>query len=401
VPEAFHLHLRDELARLRHAGLAKSERILTGPQGAQVEVRADDRAESAPSEVLNFCSNNYLGLANHPEVVRAAREALDRWGFGLASVRFVCGTQEIHRELERRLAEFLGVEDTLLYASCFDANSGVFDTLLTEADAIISDELNHASIINGIRLGKARRLRYRNGDLGELESRLRESRDARFRLIVTDGVFSLEGTIAPLEGICALAESHGALVMVDDSHATGVIGSSGRGSPEHCGVAGRIDLLTGTLGKALGGATGGYAGGRRELIETLRQRSRPYLFSNALPPPTVAGSVAALRLVATAPELRQRLADNTRHFREGLIRVGLAPKPGVHPIVPVMVGDAASAERLAARMLAKGVYVTAFSYPVVPMGEARLRIQLSAAHTREHLDRALAVLAESAREAGL
>lgn len=398
MPEAFYQQVRAELDQLRETGLYRTEQVLLGPQGARVSVRQPGSPGSRP--VLNFCSNNYLGLANHPELRRAATAALERWGFGLASVRFVCGTQAIHQELEARLGAFLGVEDTLLYSSCFDANSGIFEALLTEADAVISDEFNHASIINGIRLTKARRYRYRNGDLADLERRLREAGEAgsRFRLIVTDGVFSLEGTVAPLGGICDLAARHGALVMVDDSHAVGFVGAGGRGTPELCGVGPRVDIVTGTLGKALGGASGGYVGGRRELVDLLRQRSRPYIFSNSLPPPLVAAGLAALDLVDGSPALRDRLAANTAFFRAGLAATGLAALPGDHPIVPVILGDARRAGAFAARLLEKGIYATAFAYPLVPLGAARLRFQVSAIHERADLEFALQALAETARE---
>jgi glycine C-acetyltransferase len=350
--------------------------------------------------VLNFCANNYLGLADHPEVVAAAHAALDRWGYGLASVRFICGTQEIHKDLEARLSAFLHTDDTLLYSSCFDANGGVFETLLGEEDAVVSDELNHASIIDGIRLSKARRYRYRNCDVGDLEARLQEAAaaGARYKLIVTDGVFSMDGTLAPLRGICDAADRHDALVMVDDSHAVGFMGSTGRGSHELAGVMDRVDLLTGTLGKALGGASGGYVSGRREVIDLLRQRSRPYLFSNTLPPAIAAASIASLDLIDRSPELRERLHRNTRFFRDGLERAGLAIKPGSHPIVPVMLGDADRAQRFAARMLEKGVYVIGFFYPVVPHGAARIRTQVSAAHDEKDLQAAIGAFAETAKE---
>jgi glycine C-acetyltransferase len=345
--------------------------------------------------VLNFCSNNYLGLANHPAVVAAAHAALDRWGYGLASVRFICGTQEIHRELEARISAFLGTEDAILYSSCFDANGGVFETLLSADDAVISDELNHASIIDGIRLSKARRYRYRNTDLNDLEARLIEAAaaGARFKLVVTDGVFSMDGFIAPLAEICSLAERHGALVMVDDSHGVGVLGATGRGTHEHCGVVGRLDILSGTLGKALGGASGGYVAGRREIVELLRQRSRPYLFSNSLAPMIAAASLAALDLVEQAPELRGRLWENARFFREGLGAAGLAVRPGTHPIVPVILGEAVLAQTYASRLLDRGVYAAGFFHPVVPEGAARIRTQVSASHSRADLEEAIAAFA--------
>ncbi|MGH7997090.1 MAG: glycine C-acetyltransferase [Opitutaceae bacterium] len=383
--------LRSTLAGIEAAGLWKRERLLAGPQGPRVRL-ADGR------ELLNLCANNYLGLADSPELVRAAHAALDRWGYGLASVRFICGTQEIHRELEGRLSRFLGAEDALLYSSCFDANAGLFEPLLGEDDAVISDELNHASIIDGIRLCKARRYRYRNGDLDDLAAKLQEAGGARFRLIATDGVFSMDGTIAPLAEICGLAERFGASVMVDDSHAVGFMGENGRGTPEHCGVSGRIDLITGTLGKALGGASGGYIAGRREMIDLFRQRSRPYLFSNSLAPAVAATSLAALDLIERSPNLRLRLRENAAFFRSALRAAGLPAGPGMHPIVPIMLGDAALSQRFAARMLEKGVYVVGFFHPVVPQGAARIRTQLSAAHARADLESAVAAFAATAKE---
>ena len=393
MPPAYLEHLRRTLADIAGAGLSKRERVIATPQGADIAVAGGAR-------VLNFCANNYLGLADHPDVVAAAHAALDRWGYGMASVRFICGTQEVHKELEAKLSAFLGTEDTLLYSSCFDANGGVFETLLGEEDAVVSDELNHASIIDGIRLCKARRHRYRNADPSDLEAKLAEASaaGARFKLVVTDGVFSMDGTIAPLREICDAAERHGALVMVDDSHAVGFMGANGRGTHEHFGVMDRVDLLTGTLGKALGGASGGYVSGRREIIELLRQRSRPYLFSNTLPPAIAAGSVAAVELVARAPELRERLWRNTRFFREGLAAAGMTLKPGTHPIVPVMLGDAALAQRFAARMLEKGIYVVGFFYPVVAQGAARIRTQVSAAHSEADLLRAIEAFAQTRKE---
>jgi glycine C-acetyltransferase len=387
-------HLRSTLADLDRAGLYKRERILATPQRAHVAI-----ANGPP--VLNLCANNYLGLADHPEVVAAARAALDRWGYGLASVRFICGTQAVHKELEAHLSAFLGTEDTLLYSSCFDANGGLFETLLSAEDAVISDELNHASIIDGIRLCKAQRYRYRNNDLADLEARLAEAAGARFKLIATDGVFSMDGYVANLRGLCDLAEQHGALVMVDDSHAVGFMGRHGRGTPEHCDVLGRVDIVTGTLGKALGGASGGYTSGRREIIELLRQRSRPYLFSNTLAPAVAAASIAALGLLQRSTELRDRLAANTRLFREGLVRAGLTIRAGTHPIVPVMIGDAALAQKVSARLLEKGVYAVGFFYPVVPQGTARIRTQVSAAHTPDDLASAIEKFAEVKAEFGL
>jgi glycine C-acetyltransferase len=397
----YRAHLARTLAEIDAAGLTKRERLLATPQGAQVTVAQP--AATGGGEVLNFCANNYLGLSNHPEIVAAAHAALDRWGYGLSSVRFICGTQEIHRELETRLSAFLGTADTILYSSCFDANGGVFETLLGAEDAVISDELNHASIIDGIRLCKAKRYRYKNCDVGDLAARLQEAEaaGARFKLIVTDGVFSMDGFIAPLREICDLADRHGALVMVDDSHAVGFMGRTGRGTPEHCGVAGRIDVLSGTLGKALGGASGGYLSGRQEIIDLLRQRSRPYLFSNTLAPAITAASIAALDLVSRSTALRDRLEANTRDFRAGLTAAGLTLRPGTHPIVPVMLGDAALAQRFAARMLEKGVYVVGFFYPVVPQGAARIRTQVSAAHSPADLAFAVNAFAETKRELGL
>ncbi len=375
--------LRDDLvgtlAEVREAGLYKSELEITTPQGAHVDV-------TGRGELLNLCGNNYLGLANHPAIVEAAHEALDRWGYGMASVRFICGTQALHRELEERLSEFLGTDDTILYSSCFDANGGLFEALLDENDAVISDQLNHASIIDGIRLCKAQRLRYANGDMDELEARLEEAAGARHRLIATDGVFSMDGYFAQLDRICELAERHDALVMVDDSHAVGVVGPGGRGTPEHHGVSERVDILTGTLGKAIGGASGGYVSGRREIVELLRQRSRPYLFSNSVAPPVVAASVRALELIETSAELRDRLRENTAHFRTRMTELGFDVLPGEHPIVPVMIGDEVTAADFSARLVDLGVYAVSFSFPVVPRGTARIRTQMSAAHTVADLD---------------
>ncbi len=393
MPPSYREHLRRILAEISAAGLSKKERVIASPQGADISV-------SGGAHVLNFCANNYLGLADHPEVVKAAHAALDRWGYGLASVRFICGTQEIHKELERRLSGFLGTEDTILYSSCFDANGGVFETLLGEEDAVISDELNHASIIDGIRLSKAKRFRYKNRDMADLGAKLAEAKalGARFTLIVTDGVFSMDGFIAPLQDVCDLAEKYGALVMVDDSHGVGFMGPNGRGTHEHHGVMDRVDLLTGTLGKALGGASGGYVSGRREIIDLLRQRSRPYLFSNTLPPAIAAASIACLDLITRSPDLRLKLHQNTQFFREGLQEAGLSIRPGTHPIVPVMLGDAALAQRFAARMLEKGIYVVGFFFPVVPQGAARIRTQVSAAHSPENLSAAIQVFGETRKE---
>ena len=390
---AFLQRLEASLADLRGAGLYKTERVLQGPQGAHVR--------TAAGQVINLCANNYLGLANHPAVREAAHRAIDRYGFGMASVRFICGTQTPHRELEQRLASFLGMEDTILYSSCFDANGGLFETLLDEQDAVISDALNHASIIDGIRLCKAQRLRYANNDLAELEQRLKESAGARTRLIATDGVFSMDGTIANLAGICALADRYDALVMVDDSHATGFMGAGGRGTPEHCGVMGRIDILTGTLGKALGGGSGGYIAAKRTVIDWLRQRSRPYLFSNSLPPVIAATSLRVLELIEHDPALRAKVHDNARHFRSGLGAAGFNLAPGEHPIIPVMLGDAALAQRMAAKLLDEGVYVIGFSYPVVPMGKARIRTQMSSALSTADLDHAIAAFTRVGRELGV
>jgi glycine C-acetyltransferase len=383
-------HLVSQLDEIRKAGLEKQERVLMGPQGSVVSVMDRD--------VLNLCANNYLGLADHPDVVAAAKEALDRWGYGMASVRFICGTQEIHKELEAALTDFLGTEDTILYSSCFDANGGIFEALLDERDAVISDALNHASIIDGIRLCKAKRLRYVNRDMEDLERQLESSADARFRMVVTDGVFSMDGYLAPLPEICELAERHDALVMVDDSHAVGFMGEGGRGTHEHHGVMGRIDAISGTLGKALGGASGGYVSGRKELVAMLRQRSRPYLFSNSVAPAIAAASVKVLELIRSAGELRQRLRDNTAFFRRQMTAAGFDILPGDHPIVPVMVGDATLAARMAEVMLEKGVYVVSFSYPVVPQGKARIRTQVSAAHSTAELEWAVEAFVET-REA--
>jgi glycine C-acetyltransferase len=385
-------HLVGQLEEIRRAGLEKQERVLMGPQGSVVTVLDRD--------VLNLCANNYLGLADHPAVVTAAKEALDRWGYGMASVRFICGTQEVHKELESALTDFLGTEDTILYSSCFDANGGIFEALLDEHDAVISDALNHASIIDGIRLCKARRLRYANRDMEDLEKQLKDSADARFRMVVTDGVFSMDGYLAPLPEICALAERYDALVMVDDSHAVGFMGANGRGTHEHHGVMGRIDAISGTLGKALGGASGGYVSGRKEIVAMLRQRSRPYLFSNSVPPPIVAASLTVLELIRSAGELRRRLRDNTALFRKQMTEAGFEILAGDHPIVPVMVGDAALAARMAQAMLERGVYVVAFSYPVVPQGKARIRTQVSAAHSKTELERAVKAFIETREAVG-
>ncbi len=383
------------LDEIRDAGTFKEERILESPQGAAV--RAQGR------EVLNFCANNYLGLSSHPAVLAGARRALDERGFGLSSVRFICGTQDLHKQLEARLAGFFGFEDAVLFGSCFDANGGVFEALLSEDDAIVSDALNHASLIDGIRLCKARRFRYASGDMGELEARLAEARSggARHVLVATDGVFSMDGHVAPLDRICELAERSGALVLVDDSHASGFVGRTGRGTPEHFGVQGRVDILTSTLGKALGGAAGGFVAARREVVDLLRQRSRPYLFSNTLAPPIVGGSLAALELLASSTALRDRLMENARTFRDEMKRAGFEAKPGFHPIVPIMLGDARLAADFARDLLAEGIYVIGFSYPVVPKGQARIRVQLSAAHTPEHVARAVEAFTKVGRRSGV
>ncbi|WP_221030822.1 glycine C-acetyltransferase [Actomonas aquatica] len=385
---AFQDHLSSTLADIESSGLFKTERLIATPQSARIALH-DGR------EVLNFCANNYLGLGNHPEIVAAAHAALDRWGYGMASVRFICGTQEIHRELENALSRFLSMDDTILYSSCFDANGGVFETLLGPEDAVISDALNHASIIDGIRLCKAKRFRYRNRDLDDLKAQLEaaDAAGARFKLIVTDGVFSMDGYIAPLREICDLADQFDALVMVDDSHSVGFMGARGRGTPEHCGVSDRIDIITGTLGKALGGASGGYVSARRDIIGLLRQRSRPYLFSNTLAPVITNASLKALELLEASTELRDTLETNTAYFRAELEKLGLEIKAGTHPIVPVMLGDAALSQRVSARLLELGIYAIGFFYPVVPAGEARIRTQVSAAHTRADLDAAIAAFA--------
>ena len=383
-------HLENTLNEIREAGLFKNERIIESPQQARIEVGGH--------EVLNMCANNYLGLSDHPAIVEAAHKALDEWGYGLSSVRFICGTQEIHKELESRISRFLGTEDTILYTSCFDANGGLFETLLGEEDAVISDELNHASIIDGVRLCKAQRFRYRNSDMSDLEARLRETQSLRFKMIATDGVFSMDGYIAKLPDICDLAEKYGALVMVDDSHAVGFMGERGRGTPEYHGVSERIDVITGTLGKALGGASGGYTSGRKEIIDLLRQRSRPYLFSNSVAPPIVGASIAAIDLLESSTDLRDKLMQNTRYFREKIAGIGLEVLPGEHPIVPIMFGDAHPAVRMAELLLQKGVYLIPFSFPVVPKGKARIRTQVSAAHSKEDLDFAIEKFAEAKAE---
>jgi glycine C-acetyltransferase len=383
--------INGELDAIRSAGLFKAERVIVTPQAASIRV-------TGGAQVLNFCANNYLGLADDPRILAAAKQAMDQWGYGLASVRFICGTQDVHKRLEQRLSQFLGTEDTILYSSCFDANAGLFETLLGEQDVVISDELNHASIIDGIRLSKARRLRYRNRDMADLEAQLAASAGARRRLIATDGVFSMDGYVTPLREICDLADRYEAMVMVDDSHAVGFVGASGRGTPELHGVTDRVDILTGTLGKALGGASGGYTSGRREIIDLLRQRSRPYLFSNSVAPAVAGASLAVLDLLETGDDLRARLRENTAWFRERMTGLGFDILPGDHPIVPVMIGDAAKAGRLADLLLGRGIYVIGFSYPVVPVGRARIRTQVSAAHSRADLETAAAAFAAARDE---
>jgi glycine C-acetyltransferase len=384
----FEKQVSQTLEDIKSQGLFKTERVITSPQDAHIAITGGKR-------VLNMCANNYLGLADHPALITAAKEALETHGFGMASVRFICGTQDIHKELEAALTKFLGTEETILYPSCFDANGGLFETLLTDKDAVISDELNHASIIDGIRLCKAQRFRYKHNDMADLEAQLRAAKDVRFRLIATDGCFSMDGTIANLGGICDLAEKYNALTMIDDAHATGFLGKTGRGTHEYRGVMGRIDIITGTLGKALGGASGGFTSARNEIVDLLRQRSRPYLFSNSIAPPVVAASLKALELLSASTELRDKLEENTKFFREALTARGLTIKPGVHPIVPIMLGDAAKSQRFAARMLEKGVYVIGFFYPVVPHGTARVRTQVSAAHSRDDLEFAVNAFAET------
>jgi glycine C-acetyltransferase len=383
----FEKQLSQTLEEIKSQGLYKTERIITTPQDAHIAVAGGKR-------VLNMCANNYLGLADHPELIKAAKEALDSHGLGMASVRFICGTQDLHKELEAALTKFLGAEETILYPSAFDANGGLFETLFTEKDAIISDELNHASIIDGIRLCKAQRFRYKHNDMADLEAKLKEASGARFRLIATDGCFSMDGTIADLKSIVDLAEKYDALTMIDDAHATGFLGKTGRGTHEYRGVMGKIDIITGTLGKALGGASGGFTSGRKEIVDLLRQRSRPYLFSNTVAPPIVAACLKALELLSASTELRDKLEENTKYFREAVTERGLTIKPGVHPIVPIMIGDAAKSQKFAARMLDKGVYVIGFFYPVVPHGTARIRTQVSAAHSREDLEFAVKAFAE-------
>src|SRR3990172_4143954 len=389
----FKQHLQNELNAIKDAGLFKEERPLSSPQGDTIEVRG--------LRVINMCANNYLGLSNHPAILSAAKAGLDQRGYGMSSVRFICGTQDIHQELERRIASFLQMDEALLYTSFFDANTGLFETLLDERDAVLSDELNHASIIDGIRLCKARRLKFRHMDMNDLEERLKEAGGARFRIIATDGVFSMDGDVAPVKEICLLADRYDALVMVDDSHATGFFGPTGRGTPEHCGVAGRVDIITSTLGKALGGASGGFTASRAEITALLRQRSRPYLFSNTLPPAVVCAGLACLTLLSESTERRGRLAANTRWFRQAMTEAGFSLRPGDHPIVPIMLGDARLAHRMAADLFDEGIYVVGFSYPVVPKDQARIRVQISAAHEPAHLERAVAAFVKVGRAHGV
>jgi len=387
-------HFEQTLNEIREAGLYKSERVIESPQDAQITVGGGQK-------VLNMCANNYLGLSDHPALLEAAHEGLRKWGYGLSSVRFICGTQTIHKELERKISEFLGTEDTILYTSCFDANGGLFETVLTDQDSVISDELNHASVIDGIRLSKAQRFRYKNGDMDDLEAKLKDAAATRYKMIATDGVFSMDGYIAKLPEICDLAEKYDAMVMIDDSHAVGFMGEHGRGTHEYHDVMDRIDVITGTLGKALGGASGGYTSGKKEIIALLRQRSRPYLFSNSVAPPIVAASIKAIDLLTESTELRDKLMDNTRYFREKIAGIGLEVLPGEHPIVPVMFGEAIPAVKMAESLLKKGVYVIPFSFPVVPKGKARIRTQVSAAHSKEELDFAIEKFADAKAEVGI
>jgi glycine C-acetyltransferase len=387
-------YLVEQIDQIKDAGLYKSERIITGPQKNRIDV-------DSGASVLNFCANNYLGLSSHPDVIEAAKGSYDKWGYGLSSVRFICGTQTIHKQLEDKVAQFLGTEDTILYSSCFDANGGLFETLLGPDDAIISDSLNHASIIDGIRLCKAQRYRYKNSDMKDLEEKLKEAQGSRFRMIATDGVFSMDGFVAKLDEICDLADKYDAMVMIDDCHSTGVIGKTGRGTPEYRGVIGRVDIITGTFGKALGGASGGFTTGRKEIVEMLRQRSRPYLFSNSLAPAIVCASLKALEMLNSSSELLDRLSENTKYFRSKIQQTGLNVLPGDHPITPVMLGDAVLAQKMAARLLEEGVYVVGFFYPVVPNGQARIRTQISAAHTKDDLDFAIEKFQQVGKELGL
>jgi glycine C-acetyltransferase len=390
MSNAFLKHLSSELEGLKSAGLYKSERVIASPQSAEIEVSG--------RKLLNFCANNYLGLADSEELREAAKAALDRYGYGMASVRFICGTQEEHKQLEAKISGFLGMEDTILYGSCFDANGGLFETLLGEEDAVISDALNHASIIDGVRLSKAKRFRYANNDMADLETRLKEAQDSRFRLIATDGVFSMDGIIADLRGVCDLAEKYDAMVMVDDSHAVGFVGKHGRGSAEHCGVEGRVDIITGTLGKALGGASGGYTSGKRQVVDWLRQRSRPYLFSNTLMPAIAGASLKVFDMIDKGDALRERLYDNAKRFRSGMTKLGFTLAGADHPIIPVMLGEATLAQEMAQKMLERGIYVIGFSFPVVPKGQARIRTQMSAAHSQADVDRAVEAFGQVGRE---
>jgi glycine C-acetyltransferase len=387
-------YFSETLSQIENDGLLKKERIITSPQKAKIEIVGGQN-------VLNFCANNYLGLANHPEIIEAAKKSYDKYGYGLSSVRFICGTQEIHKELESKISDFLGTDDTILYSSCFDANGGLFETILSEQDSVISDELNHASIIDGIRLCKAQRSRYKNNDMDDLEKLLVEASNSRFKLIATDGVFSMDGFIADLKSICNLAEKYDAMVMVDDSHAVGFMGKNGRGTHEYNDVMGKVDIITGTLGKALGGASGGYASGKQEIIDLLRQRSRPYLFSNTVAPSIVSASLKVLEILQSTTHLRDKLEENTKYFRENIKKTGLKIKEGIHPIVPIMLGDAALSQKFAARMLEKGIYVIGFFYPVVPKDTARIRVQISAAHSRDDLDFAIKCFKEVKEELGI
>jgi glycine C-acetyltransferase len=384
-------YFSQQISQIEAEGLFKRERIITSPQSAKIEVKGGQ-------QVLNMCANNYLGLANHPEIIKAAKESYDKWGYGLSSVRFICGTQEIHKELEEKISKFLGTEDTILYSSCFDANGGLFEAVLSEDDAVISDELNHASIIDGIRLCKAQRFRYKNSDMNDLEEKLIAAKSAKIKLIATDGVFSMDGFVAKLKDICNLADKYNAMVMIDDSHAVGFMGKHGRGTHEYNDVIGRIDIITGTLGKALGGASGGYTSGRKEIIDLLRQRSRPYLFSNTVAPSIISASIKVLELLESSTYLRDKLEENTKYFRDEITKAGLNIKSGIHPIVPIMIGDASLSQKMAARLLEKGVYVIGFFYPVVPKGTARIRVQISAAHSKEDLDFAISRFKEVKEE---
>lgn len=392
--ESLKKKLEAEIEEIKDAGLYKEERVITSPQGA--DIRLQDG-----KEVINFCANNYLGLSSHPHVIEAAKRSVDEHGYGMSSVRFICGTQDIHKELEKKISEFLGTEDTILYAAAFDANGGVFEPLLGPEDAIISDALNHASIIDGVRLCKAARFRYNNNDMADLEAKLQEASEAKVKVVVTDGVFSMDGTIAQLDKICELAEKYNAVVMSDESHATGFMGRTGRGVHEHCDVMGKVDIITGTLGKALGGASGGFTSGKKEIIELLRQRSRPYLFSNTLAPSIVGASIAVIDMLSETTELRDKLMENTKYFREKMTEAGFDIKPGTHPIVPIMLYDAVLSQKMAARLLDKGIYVIGFYFPVVPKGQARIRVQMSAVHERHHLDKAIAAFTEIGKELGV